>query len=404
MLEGTIVYGQQVQAFNNGKFKGFIHEGGARSSKTTSIIQFILQWADRQAETKRFVICRLKNTWTTATTLYDFLIIMKAYGIYKTENHNKTLGIIKHKNVEFWFGGLDDPQRLHGFTSDGFWINEANEAAKDDFDQLEMRSSGFFILDYNPRMSEDHWIVRNILRRTDVKYIHSTVIDNPFAPENVVAKIRSYEPTPENMETGTADKNKWEIYGLGLRAKIEGLIYENYSIVKVIPAWVKKRYQCMDLGFTFDPTFIGEVAFYENTLYIDEQCYRTQMLTSDIVRMLKTTNNGLEIVSESADPRLITEIENAGFRITPVVKGAGSVIAGIEKMKTFRIKITERSLNVKKELDNYKYAQDRNGRWLNEPIDDFNHALDAVRYVILMKILGKTGKKNDLKQLAGMFQ
>lgn len=404
MLSATVVYGQQVQAFNSGKYRGFIHEGGARSSKTTSIIQFLLQWADRQTKVKRFVICRQKNTWTTATVLYDFVNIMKDYNIYDDKLHNKTLGIIKYRNVEFWFSGLDDQQRLHGFTNDGFWINEGNEATKNDFDQLEQRSGGFFILDYNPRMTDDHWIVLSILRRKDIKYIHSTVLDNPFAPEQVVKKINSYNPDVlENIENGTADKNKWEIYGKGIRAKIEGLIFEHYEIVKEIPYWITKRWQALDFGYTTDPTAISEVAYdhKSNTIYIDEQCYKTKMLSGDIIKELRKTNKGMEIVCESADPRLIDEIGLGGFkRMTPAEKPPGSVKAGLDKMQTMKICITDRSVNAKKELENYKYAQDRSGKWLDEPEDDFNHIIDGVRYVVYMKILGQSKSKKDLH---GMF-
>jgi phage terminase large subunit len=225
------------------------------------------------------------------------------------------------------------------------------------------------------------------------------VLDNRFAPENVVKKIKSYEPTDENYLNGTADRNKWEVYGLGKRAVIEGLIYEKFETINEIPRWIKKRCIGIDFGYTYDPTAIVEVGMRDNEIYIDEHEYKTHMLTNEIIKSLKPITSYKKTWSESADPRLIDEIYNAGINIYPVVKGAGSIMAGIEKIKTMQVFVTERSVNVIRELKNYKYAQDKNGKWINEPIDDYNHALDAVRYVVLMEILGHRTGKDDLSGL-----
>ena len=124
------------------------------------------------------------------------------------------------------------------------------------------------------------------------------------------------------------------------------------------------------------------------------------MLSSDIIRVLKELPDR-KIWSESADPRLVQEIYNAGFNIEPVRKYPGAVEAGIDFMNSKKIYITEHSINVKKELDNYTYQQDKNGRWLNVPVDNFNHILDEVRYCCMMELMGrillqKNYNKSDL--------
>lgn len=403
MLNGTIVYGRQSIAYNSGRYSGFVHEGGSRSSKTVSIIQFWLSWAEMQPEPKRVVIAREKNTWTRATVLHDFINVMKWAEVYDSKNHNKTDGIIKYHNVEFWFGGLDDPQRIHGFTSDGFWLNEANEAKKDDFDQLEMRCSGIFVLDYNPNMTEDHWIVTSVLKRHDVKYIHSTVIDNPFAPQSVVKKIMSYKPTPENYASGTADKNKWDIYGLGIRAKIEGLIYDKWDLCDDIPAWVKgHKFTWLDFGYTNDVTSMGDVYILKETneVWIDEYCYMTGLTNPDIARRLKQ-EQARKVWADSSEPKSIKEIHDTGVNIYPVQKGPDSVKNGIDIVKRFRMHVTSRSVNTIKEFKNYKYMQDKDGKWLNEPVDDFNHSMDGIRYVLMSEcpLNVKTKSANDAAKM-----
>jgi phage terminase large subunit len=400
-IQVTEVFAELHGAFLLSYFNVFVLEGGSRSSKTISIIQFWLWYAQINKGTpKRVVICRKVGVWIKTTVLFDFIKVLKAYGWYSDKAFNKTDKIYKLFDTEFWFVGLDDQQKLHGLTTDAFWINEAIEASKDDMDQLEMRCSGFGILDYNPS-EEEHWIYENVCKRPDAKFIHSTMLHNAFLPDNMRRKILSYAPTEINYKNGTADKIKWEIYGLGKRAKIEGLIFESFEIVPDIPLWVKKRFTAIDFGYTFDPTAIVEIGILEaeNQFFIDELCYQTHMLSKDIIKKLKEVNDSREIISESADPRLVQEISNAGFNIHAVEKGAGSVMAGLDKMKGMKLCITARSNNAIKEFKNYTYKQDKNMKWLNEPIDDFNHIIDASRYVVLQKLLGKNFKKRNLTGL-----
>ena len=324
-----------------------VFEGGSRSSKTYSLIQFFIIYAiNNWQRSNRVVIARKKGTWLASTVWTDFKNILLELGLFNCCRINNTIKTIQLYTTTFEFVGLDDVQRLHGLTTDIFWINEAMEALKDDFDQLEQRCSRFAILDYNPS-AEEHWIYDNVCTRDDCYFDHSTMLDNPFIPENMKRKILSYEPTEYNYSQGTADKRKWLIYGLGKRAKIEGLIFENYTIIKDVPIWVKRRWYGLDFGYSNDPTACSENGFLDNTIYIDEKFYETNLLSSDIIKKFKKLPK-LKIWSESADPRLIAEIHNAGFNIHPVQKYAGSVEAGIDFMKSKKIYITENSLNAKK--------------------------------------------------------
>ena len=173
----------------------------------------------------------------------------------------------------------------------------------------------------------------------------------------------------------------------------------NVKIVDTVPEHIRRRWYGMDLGFTADPTAIVEVAQEGNNLYIDEKCYLTQMLSSDIIRAFKALPP-LKIISESADPRLVQEIYRAGLDIHPVQKFPGSVEAGITKMQEFKLCITRRSTNTIRESKNYVWAQDKDGKWLNKPIDLFNHSMDAIRYVVLEEILGANRKLIDKDRLS----
>jgi phage terminase large subunit len=399
----TKIFDNLWAAYQSNQYNVYVLEGGSRSSKTYSTIQFWIMWAYlHRGKPKRVIIARKKATWVTATILKDFLDILKQYNLYNRKDHNKSVGagIYKLWDTEFWFLGLDDEQRIHGMRSDAFQINEGIEASFEDYAQMMQRCEGFAMVDYNPS-EEEHWIYDKLCKRPKTYYSHSTMLDNRLVPKNAKEQILSYQPTEANYAAGTVDKRKWEIYGLGKRAKIEGLIFDGWEIIDEIPAWIKRRVYGIDFGYSNDVTSCGELAIQDNALYIDEYFYKTHMLSKDIIHALKDYKVEGTLWSESADPRLVDEIYNAGFDIHAVEKGQGSIEAGLDKMKTMKIYITARSINTIKEFKNYTYQQDKNGKWLNKPIDAFNHSIDWVRYIVLMELLGKA---KPPKNVAGMFR
>jgi phage terminase large subunit len=417
-LQVTPVYTQLEEAYESRKYTVAVLEGGSRSSKTHSIIQFIIKFAqDNEFTEKRVLVARQKTTWTAATVLHDFLQVLRSIKVNAADpaskslfdfcSYNKTNKILRLYQTEIWFGGLDDAQKLHGFQSDLFWINEAVEATKDDFDQLEQRlkNGGFAILDYNPS-TDEHWIYDNVCKRPDAIYIHSTMLHNPFISDRAKAKILSYDPNnPDNVKNGTADKDKWNIYGLGKRSTIKGVIYTNYQIVKEIPLWAKQfRHRFgLDWGYSNDPTGIVDVYFSGNEVWVDELCYETELLYHDIADIIKSNDlKGIKGYGDSSDPRGIEEVSRRGINIHEAEKPAGSVVAGITILKGCKVHVTERSINLITELKNYKWMENKSGKTLNVPIDDFNHLLDALRYVIYMEMKPVSeDKKDKLKKVFG---
>lgn len=121
------------------------------------------------------------------------------------------------------------------------------------------------------------------------------------------------------------------------------------------------------------------------------------MLTRDIIQELRNYPD-MKVMSESADPRLVDEIGNAGIRIYPVDKSGRSIIAGIDKMLEYNIYVTKRSYNMLNEFRNYVWDKDKDGRPINQPADgQQDHLIDAVRYYVLGMILGKIRTSRNLE-------
>lgn len=375
-IQASNVFHRLDQSIKTG-YRIHVLEGGSRSSKTWSIIQRLLLHAQMNPNTE-FTICRQKMTWLRITLLKDFEEITRIYGIpVEPEwNPNRPNQEYKILGCGFTFLGLDEPQKLHGRKQDVAWINEAMEASLADFDQLEMRTNDFMVLDYNPSQ-EHHWIFERVEPREDANLFRSTQLDNPFLPEAIRKKILGYEPTEENKRRGTADETNWKIYGLGIRAQQKGLIYTNWKVVNAMPDNYKKRSIGLDFGFTNDPTAAIDLRLSEGKIWMDELLYQTGMTNPEIARALP---KHVPIIADSAEPKSIEELRRLGVEVQASVKGPDSVRQGIQLMQQYELCITERSINLIRELKNYKWKIDNNGKVQNQPIDNFNHLLDAARY------------------------
>jgi len=376
-------------------------QGSSRSSKTYNALIWLIVYCLKYTNTRLSVV-RATLPALKGSSFIDFKEILVKMRLFDENRLNKTELTYHFPNgswIEFF--STDSEQKLRGRKRDILFVNEANELSFLEWQQLKMRTTKFALLDYNPSFSDDHWIF-NVNKDRRTYHFISTYKDNPFLEQTVIDEIESLQNKNESL---------WKIYGLGIQAQIEGLIFKNVEIIDEMPK-SKKKYAGMDFGFSNDPTALVEVVITDDTIYIDEICYRTEMVASDIVREIKSQfyegKNRWEewqrIISESADPRLIKEIDNAGINIIPVVKYQGSIEAGITKMLEYKICITKNSTNVIKEFKNYTYQQSRDGKWLNKPIDTFNHAIDAVRYVVLTEILGVNNTIIDEEQILNDFR
>ncbi|MBQ9639137.1 MAG: PBSX family phage terminase large subunit [Bacteroidales bacterium] len=291
---------------------------------------------------------------------------------------------------------------IHGITT--FVCDEGEEwQSEEEFKTImySIRQKGIqnrIIIIMNPT-DKHHFVYRNYIQDThkmvlydgvpvqisthpSVLHIHTTYLDNIDNLSEEFIRNAQYAKEHHPEEYAHTFMGHWT-------DEAEGVIYDNWDIVDEFPEGSKHQAVGLDFGFTHDQTAAVRCGLIGDDIYVDELFYRTGMLSSDISHELHTAAGGLMIVADSADPRLIQEIANAGLLIYPVQKGAGSIEAGIDKLKTMRIHVTSRSKNLITELKNYTWSKDKDGRYINVPIDAYNHALDALRYYVLGKLLGR---------------
>lgn len=378
-LTGTAV-GKCIQYALNEGYTIISEQGASRSGKTYNTLLYLITYCLNNPRTKVSVV-RATLPALKRSAMQDFRDIMMRLGEWSDRAMNKTdmyYTFGKKNGSTFEFFGADDEQKLRGSKRDILFVNEANELRFMEWQQLKMRTTKFAIMDYNPSFSDEHWIC-GVNRDHRTYHFITTYKDNKYLEPEVVAEIESLKGKNDAL---------WRIYGLGLQAIVEGLIFQNVEQCDEFPEFCKREFIGVDFGYENDPTAVVRVGLYQDRLYIDEITYKTHLLTNEIIKILKEHCSSDKIISESADPRLIDEIHRAGLNIHPVRKYQGSVLAGIQKMLEYKIFVTKGSINVIKEFRNYTWSKDKEERYLNKPVDAFNHAIDAARYVILNEVLG----------------
>ena len=352
-----------------------IEQGGTRSGKTYNILMWIIFEYTYQHTDKVITICRKTFPSLRASVMRDFMEILRIHDIYIEELHNKSSHEYYLNGNLVEFISLDQPQKIRGRKRNLLFINEANELFFEDWQQLVFRTDGKIILDYNPSDSF-HWIYDKVIPRDDSDFYQTTYKDNKFLDPVIIQEIERLRGT---------DEDYWRIYGLGERGMSRATIFQ-FQIAEEAKGQVVAY--GLDFGFTNDPTALIKVYKDGDNLYLEEKLYHTNLTNQDISQ--KLTELGMtrydEIWADSAEPKSIEELHRMGWNVKPTAKDADSVMAGIDILKRHKLHIVKGSPNLTKELQNYKWQEDKNGNLLNRPIDAFNHLVDAMRYATFNRL------------------
>lgn len=369
---------------------------GSKKSKTTALNYVVrllkYPWANL------LVIRRFSNT-NKQSTYTDFKWACNQLKVAHLFKFNESLPeiTVKKTGQKILFRGLDDPLKITSITVDvgilsWLWVEEAYQIESEDkFSTVVESIRGsvsdptFFkqiTLTFNP-WNERHWLKRVFFdeetRRADTLALTTTYRCNEWLDEIDRQRYEDLYVTNPRRARIVCD-GEWGV--------AEGLVFENtrveeFDIQKTVQR-VKETTAGMDFGFTQDPTTLICVAvdFENKRLYLYNEHYQKAMLTDDIVKMLK--DKGMQrsyISADSAEKRLIAEIRSKGINgIVPSLKGKGSIMQGIQFMQGFEIIIHPSCEHTIEEFNTYTFKQDKEGNWLNEPIDANNHIIDAVRY------------------------
>ena len=347
-----------------------VEQGGTRSGKTYNILLWVVSYCFANTN-KTIAIVRKTYPALRTSVMRDFFEILENIGIYAEQYHNKAESSYYLNGNRVEFISVDSPQKIRGRKRDICFINEANEITSEDFFQLNVRTTERIIIDYNP--SEEFWVFDEVIPREDCDYHITTYKDNKFLSPELVREIELLEQK---------DEYYWKVYGLGELAAIQGVVFTNWVQSTFNPDDYTFKGYGMDFGFTNDPTTLIEVREGEGELWVRELIFTTGLTNQDISAEMKLLDVKGDIVADSAEPKSIEELSRLGWNIRPAIKGTDSVRAGIDLLRQYKINVHSDSVNLVKEFKSYKHKQDKSGKYLNEPVDAFNHGIDALRYFV----------------------
>ena len=254
------------------KKKYVINRGGARSSKSYSILQLLMiKFANE--DKKMFLITRKTMPALRRTAYKVFVDMLKENGLYPYCEHNKTQNTITYQNNYIAFDSIDDPVKIKSTEFNYIFMEEANEFSWDDFMVLHLRLSAptkdgevnQMFLAFNPT-DELGYINKKLSKWEEAEVIHSTYLDNPFLD---AAYLKLIEDLKEQ------DPVYWTIYGLGEYAQLINIIYKPYKMVDSFPDNCSDWIYGLDFGFNSATALvrIGWQELESNDFFLQEKLY-----------------------------------------------------------------------------------------------------------------------------------
>ncbi|MEI4316243.1 PBSX family phage terminase large subunit [Streptococcus suis] len=371
-----------------------IHYGGASSGKSHGVIQKVVYKACKDWKHPRKVLFLRK----VGSTVYDSIFedvkqCLDAWDLLdKCKVNNSAYRIELPNGAQFIFKGLDNPEKIKSIKGiSDVVMEEASEFTLDDYTQLTLRlrdrkhKQKQIYLMFNP-VSKVNWVFNAffVKRPKNTVIYQTTYKDNRFLDD----------VTRENIEE-LANRNEayYKIYALGEFATLDKLVFPKYEkrLLNKDKLAHLPSYFGLDYGFINDPSAFLHVKIDDENkkLYIVEEYVRKNLTNDKIAEAIQNLGYGKEeIRADSAEKKSNQELRNRGIsRVIDALKGPGSVMQGIQYILQYDIVVDERCVKTIEELENYTWKKDKKtNEYINEPVDSYNHCLDAVRYAIQDRI------------------
>lgn len=373
--------------------------GGASSSKSHSIAQYLI--VEKAFKEKNIGILVVRKTRPAVHTscwplIHNWLNEMELPYV----DNKSDLTITTPGGNFFMFDGLDNIFKKKSIEGINYvWIEEAAGLHHDaiitlrEFMHLDIicrskNSNGKnqIFSSFNPvDPIGNKWLVDKVSEANPVKdnsaVLQVTHWDNPFLQDEE-------HETIEAMADQDAEFDK--IYRKGEWATPTAIIYTNWDIVSTMTEQYDDVYWGLDFGYSINPAALVEMRIAGNEVWERQWIYETGLTNPQLIDKMKQiiANRNQIIMADSAEPKSIQEIRNAGFNIHPVKKGPDSVRYGINAVKSVKTHLFAESTDLIEEKQTYKWKVDRDETVLQEPAKFHDHLMDAERYV-MMRLKGK---------------
>ena len=363
-----------------------VYYGGAGSGKSVFICQKLLVKACRS---KRKVLIIRKFGTTLKDSVFQLVVdMLKKWQIYDSCKINlSTYTITLPNGSVFLFKGMDDSEKIKSITDiTDIWCEEATELSEDEYTQLDLRLRAMagdlqLIVSFNP-VSKVNWVFKRWFadgkkEYPDTMILKTTYKDNRFLPESYTKALE------DKINT---NPNYYKIYALGEFITLDKLIFYNWKREEFKHEEIKGSLLIgLDFGFINDiSALVASILDEENKkIYIFKEWGATGKTNDELAKIISALGFGKSvIVADAAEKKSIEEIKRQGItRIRACDKGPDSIVHGIQKLQQYEIVVHPDCEGIITEFENYAWQKDKKtGEYINKPIDDFNHYIDALRY------------------------
>ena len=372
-----------------------IFYGGSSSGKSVFLSQRCV--FDLLRGGRNYLVCREVGRTIRGSVAMEIGKVISSWGVSGMFAINKTDGTITCQNgYQCVFTGLDDVEKLKSITPakgvfTDAWCEEATEMEAASVAQILKRQRGGseetpkrLSMSFNPILRQ-HWIYETYFKhigwaddqktyRTDEISILKTIYkDNRFLTKQDIKRLED--------ET---DKYRYDVYTLGNWGVLGNVIFTNWRVedLSELHEQFTNHRNGLDFGYSSDPAAIV-VSHYDRmrkTIYIYDELYQTgltnDLLAEEVKRMI-----GQDVITcDSAEPKSIAELGNFGVSAYGASKGKDSVLHDIQWLQQQAIVIDTKCINMRNEIQGYKWKEDKGGNALPIPVDSDNHLIDALRY------------------------
>lgn len=363
-----------------------VYFGGAGSGKSVFICQKLIVKA---CYSRRKILVIRKYGTTLKDSVFDlFLSTLSKWKLLPYCKVNLSNYTIRLPNDSlFLFKGLDDSEKIKSITDiTDIFCEEATELSEDDFTQLDLRLRALedglqMFVSFNP-VSKVNWVYRKWFADKNKAHdntliVHTTYKDNKWLPD---AYIKALE---EKQKTNYV---YYKIYALGEFATLDKLVFTNWHMEEFNHTALQGELLLgLDFGFVNDTSaFVASILDEQaKKIYVFQEWGAKGKTNQEIARVIKSLGFSKSvIIADSAEKKSIEEIKREGItRIRESTKGKDSVIHGVQMLQNYEIVVHPSCTELITEFENYSWKKDKNtGLYINEPIDAFNHYIDALRY------------------------
>ena len=358
---------------NESKRINFLY-GSAGSGKSYQVAIYFIRKLYQEKDIS--ILVTRKTTPSLRLTAYKLVLEILDKYFTGTYELNKTEMIIKYRNNEIIFKGMDDPAKIRSMDLNYAWLEECTEFTLEDYQQILLRirrpnSNGInqVMCTTNP-ISIFHWTYTDLYTNPDpsIAKHKSLWSDNPFLDPTYISELQKLEG------------NYRKIFLDGEFGMLEGLVFPNFEIYEKVYDTVKDYCYGVDFGYVHKSSLV-KIIFLDSGKFITDELLAESGLTNtaliDRVKEIIPENDQAPIYCDSAEPARINEMYENSLN---VYKAHKDIKSGIDYCIQNFLGVTSKSINLIKELRMYSFQKNQMNELMPEVVKKFDDSICAMRY------------------------